>query len=255
MGYKLKKHILRKLLLVLTLTGLIFCSCKKEDITTSSSTDQENTGVNNVTDYDGNKYATVIIGNQEWMAENLKVTHYADGTPIPHVTDSSEWVASPDNDSATAKAYCWYNNDEATHKNLYGALYTYATATNGNNSGEDVQGVCPTGWHLPNDADWDALVEAVGGSSIAGGTLKSTYGWYNNGNGTDEYGFSALPAGQRFNNNMFNHAEYYGSWWSSTDYSNTEAGIIYVNYFNDIADTLSYTKNHGFSVRCLRNVE
>jgi uncharacterized protein (TIGR02145 family) len=126
-----------------------------------------------VTDFDGNVYNTITIGSQVWMAENLKTTHYSDGTAIPLVTGNSNW----DTLTATSKAYCWYN-DDVINKATYGALYTWAAAMNGaasvttNPSG--VQGVCPTGWHLPSDAEWTQLTDYLGGTGVAGGKLKES---------------------------------------------------------------------------------
>jgi uncharacterized protein (TIGR02145 family) len=205
-------------------------------------------------DYDGNIYKTITVGNQEWMAENLKATHYADGSPIPHVTGDATWAALPDNNEDTVRAYCWYNDDEATYKNLYGALYTYAAATNGDNSGSEVQGVCPTGWHLPSDAEWTALTDALGGASVAGGILKATSGWNDDGNGTDDIGFAALPGGLRSSyGGSFGHAGRYGYWWSSTEYNASYAWYRYMYY--DIAEVYRYgsSKSYGFSVRCVRD--
>jgi len=111
------------------------------------------TDILTVTDYDGNTYNTVQIGNQVWMAENLKVTHYSDGTEIQLVEDKSAWETL----SHTDKAYCYYNNISSNGK-TYGALYTWAAVMNGAGSSNTnpgrVQGVCPDGWHLPSDAKW-----------------------------------------------------------------------------------------------------
>ncbi len=210
-------------------------------------------GGSGLTDYDGNTYGSVVIGDQEWMTSNLKVTHYSDGTAIPLVTDNTVWVNLGDNN--TDKAYCWYNNDAATNKDLYGALYTYAAATNGDNSGSNVQGVCPTGWHLPSDAEWTVLENVLGGSSVAGGNLKATSGWHSGSNGTDAIGFSALPGG-RCNHGLFQFAGTMGNWWSSTESNASYA--LYRNIFN-LRDNNSevsrneYSKSTGFSVRCLRD--
>ncbi len=109
-----------------------------------------------VTDIDLNVYQTVQIGDQIWMAENLKTTRYADGSDIPLVEGSVEWDAL----TATGKAYCWYDNS-TTNRDIYGGLYTWSAAMNGAASSEanpsGVQGVCPDGWHLPSDAEWKEL--------------------------------------------------------------------------------------------------
>ena len=252
---------MKNLLLLLALTSFIFFSCKKDKVelekekeeTTNGETDENGDSLT-VTDYDGNVYKTIIIGNQEWMAENLKATHYADGTPILHVTGDATWGALPDNDADTASAYCWYN-DSIEYKDQYGALYTYAAATNGDNSGSDVQGVCPTGWRLPSDADWDTLVDAVGGSSVAGDILKATSGWNDDGNGTDDIGFAALPCGRRdHRDGWFIYAGSHGYWWSATEDSDTYARARSMNSSSTQVNSTYYHKSYGYSVRCVRDL-
>ena len=115
-------------------------------------------GVGNVTDDDGNVYHSVTIGTQVWMVENLKTTKYNDGTSIPLVTDATDWH------NLLTPGYCWNNNDEATYKATYGALYNWYTVNTGN--------LCPTGWHVPGDAEWTTLTTYLGGEDVAGGKLK-----------------------------------------------------------------------------------
>src|SRR6478609_10473110 len=114
---------------------------------------------NGVTDREGNFYPTVIIGTQEWMQENLRVTTFNDGTAIPLVTNGPAWGA------LSTPGMCWYNNDQATYTaNKYGALYNWFTASAGN--------VCPVGWHVPTEAEQVILDNYLGGTSVAGGKLK-----------------------------------------------------------------------------------
>jgi uncharacterized protein (TIGR02145 family)/uncharacterized repeat protein (TIGR02543 family) len=217
-----------------------------------------------ISDYEGNTYSTVKIGNQFWTTENLRATKYADGTAIPNVDDRMQNGSGADNtawanlgDNGTAKAYCWYNNDSISYWQTYGALYTYAAATNSDNSGSNVQGVCPTGWHLPSDAEWTTLTDyltANGHSGAEGTALKATSGWSNNGNGTDNYGFAALPAGNRQSSNgEFRLAGSRGYWWSSTQFDSSDA---YYRYPSDsyagVARAYS-DKLRGHSVRCVRD--
>ncbi|MCP4833080.1 MAG: hypothetical protein GY886_12790, partial [Gammaproteobacteria bacterium] len=108
-------------------------------------------------DYDGNAYPTTTIGEQVWMAENLRVTHYRNGDAIPHVTTTG-WGYS-------TGAYCWYDNDQATNEK-YGALYNWYTV-------DDSRGLCPEGWHVPTDDQWTALTTYLGGTSVAGGKMKA----------------------------------------------------------------------------------
>lgn len=112
-----------------------------------------------VTDIDGNVYNTVEIGTQQWMAENLKVTSN-EGTAIPLVTDGIGW------NNLTTPGYCWYNNDNTTYGDVYGALYNWYGVNAGN--------FCPVGWHVPTDAEWTVLNDYLGGSSVAGGKLKAS---------------------------------------------------------------------------------
>ena len=102
----------------------------------------------NITDYDGNSYNTVQIGNQVWLAENLKVKHYSDGESIPLVTNSGSWAA------LSTPGYCWYNNNEAAYKNTYGAIYNWYTVNTGK--------LCPSGWHVPSHTEWTTLTSFRG---------------------------------------------------------------------------------------------
>ena len=183
-----------------------------------------------VKDYDGNTYKTVKIGGQWWMAENLKSTHYSDGDGISLIADNASW----ENLDFSDKAYCGYN-DSVISAGAYGLLYTWAAAMNGTESSEltpsYVQGVCPCGWHLPSDGEWIVLEMELGMSyEIAwlcgwrgtneGAKMKSKEGWYNNGNGTNSSGFSAIPAGIRNNYGFFSDRGVATQFWSSTEYIN-----------------------------------
>ncbi|NOQ27751.1 MAG: hypothetical protein GQ564_20500, partial [Bacteroidales bacterium] len=195
-----------------------------------------------VTDIDGNVYQTVQIGDQIWMAENLKTTKYNDGTAIALVTDNTEW------ENLTTGAYCWYNNDEASYKNTYGALYNWYTVITGK--------LCPTGWHVPTDAEWTMLTTYLGGESIAGGKLKETgiTHWETDNTGaTNEAGFTALPGGYRFFNGMFSDIGYRSYWWSATEYGATGAWARSVYYGSSNTSRTANGKKEGFSVRCIRD--
>lgn len=211
-------------------TLMLFSSCKKDDDDTKI-----------IKDIDGNVYSTVVIGNQEWFAENLKTTKYNNGTPIPNITDNTVWAG------LSTGAYAWYNNDIA-NKPTYGALYNWYTVNTGN--------LCPTGWHVPTDAELTALTDYVGGASIAGTKLKATSGWGSGGNGTDEYGFSALPGGfRRGSNGTFNSVGYDGYWWSSTEAGAAHAWAWGMSYVYGSVDRSSGDgKRYGFSVRCFRDL-
>ncbi len=202
---------------------------------------------------DGNTYNWVTIGKQIWMAENLKATQYADGTAIPHVTDNTAWSKLETND--TDKAYCFYNNAASAG---YGALYTYAAATNGDNSGNNVQGICPTGWHLPSDAEWTTLEDALTGDN-KGSQLADSADLWNNGDLEDaeEFGasgFTALPGGYRRSyNGVFLDASDYGYWWSSTQSFSSNAYYRDLRYYFSAVPRDDHGKSSGFSVRCLKD--
>lgn len=207
------------------------------------------------TDFDGNNYGTLIIGSQIWLSENMKTTHYPDGTPIPNITNPNEWGALGDNN--TDDAYCWYLNDENYYKNLYGALYTYAAATNGDNSGTNVQGVCPDGWHVPNDAEWTDLKNFLalqGFSGNEGIAIKATDGWFNPGNGTNNYGFSGLPSGYRnYLDGTFDSETLYGYMWSATESGDEYAWDRYLSFSYTNIGRYLCNKSIGISVRCLKD--
>lgn len=210
--------------------------------------DKETPSVN---DYDGNTYTTVNINGQIWMGENMKTTHYADGTPIPLVTDSYQWALLPDSNSNRSKAYCWYDNNP---QSIYGALYTYAAATKGDNSGIDVQGICPDGWRLPSDKDWAQLTDSLG--SIPGGRLKEkgfTHWDQPNTDATNDTRFLALPGGSRScSHGGFANAGYHGYWWTATEASMTTAKSRSMYFHNASVFNYYLEKSYGFSVRCIK---
>ncbi len=235
---------------VYTLQWTISTSCSSSTDNVVIAFNQDGAG-STLTDADGNTYNTVYIGSQLWMAENLKVTQEADGTAIPTVTDDNtdgstddEWANLGDNDND--KAYCYYNNNASGEAAIYGALYTYAAAKD----------ACPTGWHLPTDAEWTELENYIANdhSGTEGTALKSTSGWNDSGNGTDNYSFSALPGGYRSNYlGTFYNVGYRGNWWSSTEHSSSFAYYRYLYYHNADVYRLSNNKSYGFSVRCVRD--
>ncbi len=192
--------------------------------TTQSSSSSENISAGSVYDAtaktltdlrDGKTYKTVTIGDQTWMAENLNYE--------------------------TENSYCY--DDDPSNCSKYGRLYTWAAAKT----------VCPSGWHLPSTTEFKTLFTAVGGSSTAGTVLKSTGGWYNDGNGTDAFGFSALPAGNRRNNGYYNDEGNYAYFWSSKEYDSSNAYRMYLYYNHDNAYLSYCSKDYGFSVRCVKD--
>jgi uncharacterized protein (TIGR02145 family) len=200
----------------------------------------------NLTDVENNTYQTVTIGSQLWMAENLKVTKYNDGTDIPNITNSSQWS------NLTTAAWSYYNND-AAYNAKYGKLYNWyavSPTTNGNKN------VCPTGWHVPTDAEWTVLTDYLGGLNVAGGKMKEvgTTSWDSpNIEATNTSLFTVLPGGFR---NYFGDSYFigsYGYWWSSSEYSTNDAWYRYIVNYGGYANRNGDNKRFGFSVRCLRD--
>ena len=221
-------------LLVLSLNN----SCKKD----VKNEDPTPTPVpTTVTDIDGNIYHTVTIGTQTWMVENLKTTKYRDGTAIQNVTDGTTWF------TLTTGAYCNYAFNP-TNSETYGRQYNWYAAT-------DAHNICPTGWHLPTDADWVKLITYLGGGSIAGGKLKETgtNHWQSpNSGATNETGFTALPGGDLPTNMGGVHfIGGNGCWWSSTEYSASEAWKIYMVFDKTTAERSYSSKSCGSSIRCI----
>ncbi len=197
-----------------------------------------------VNDIDGNVYHTLTIGTQVWMVENLRTTKNNDGTAIPNVTEASGWAA------LSTPAFCWYNDDEARYKNVYGALYNWYAVNTGK--------LCPKGWHVPVDAEWTTLVNFLGGDSLSGGKLKETRTthWSSPNTGADNSsGFSALPGGCRDDAGLFWVVGRYGYWWSATKVNATSAWYWYLGY-SDSRVTRRNDDNgevYGFSVRCIKD--
>ncbi len=212
------------------------------DIPTSSKTISFNYTA--CTDYDNNNYATVQIGTQIWMAENLKTTKYNNGISIPNVVDNLAW------NNLTTPAYCWYDNNQSLYGNTYGALYNWFTVNTGN--------LCPLGWHVPDSNECNQLATYLGGYSIAGGKLKETglTHWINPNTGaTNETGFTALPAGLRYavGSFSFDGITNEGYWWSSSEYDYYNS--IYILVYEDMEKLGKYGfyRRYGISVRCLKN--
>jgi uncharacterized protein (TIGR02145 family) len=189
-----------------------------------------------VTDIDGNVYQTVVIGSQCWMKENLKTTRFNDGTPIPLVTNFSQWS------NENGPAYCYYNNDSISYKSIYGALYKGYT----HNYGQ----VCPLGWHVPTSAEFDTLITFLLGETVAGGKMKTAGAQYWNApnkDATNESGFSALPGGH---GKPGNHLEMgiYGIFVAIAP-----ASRLRIYHGHGQADLSSGGEPSGSSVRCVKD--
>lgn len=199
---------------------------------------------------DGQIYKTVKIGDQIWMAENL---NYADSTKTPSLMGKSCCYLNKEENCAVAgRLYSWAASidsvklamDEKNPRDCgYGKTCTLPAK---------VQGICPDGWHLPTYAEWETLFTEVGGQSTAGRILKSQTGWYNNGNGTDGVGFSALPVGGRDHVGNFPSDGYYADFWSATENDSYDAYNMFLSYGREGA-YLNNSKDTAFSVRCLKD--
>ncbi len=214
-----------------------------------------------LTDIDGNVYQTVQIGPQIWMKENLKVSKCRNGDPIGEVSNQSQWAAIWNGGNQTGQAaWCYYNND-AANNTTYGKLYNwYAVA--------DPRGLCPIGWHVPSDHDWNLLTKYLDplsdtscadclSGSLVGDKIKSTNLWPSPNSASNSSGFSGLPGGLIYEEGTFYSGGVSGHWWTSTQYSDNNAWnrrlmgspaelyrFVYAN---------NGYKAYGFSVRCLKD--
>jgi len=219
-----------KLLALVAVILIMVVSCKK--------TDEPET----VTDIDGNVYKTVVIGTQSWMAENLKTTKLNDGTSIQVETGDTEWEA------LVIPGYCWYDNNEATYKNTYGALYNWNAVITGK--------LCPSGWHVPSQSEWETLRDNVGGENLAGGKLKEkgTVHWNSPNTGaSDEFGFTALPGGERYQYGDYGYLGINNNFWSTTIGPGTNPLAVRMYHDSQIFHMSEFHKGRGLSVHCVKN--
>ena len=210
----------------------------------------QDTGYNGtLSDVEGNVYKTIKIGDQIWMADNLRVTKYNEGTPIPEVTDGTAW------ENLNTPGYCWYDTtgtNYATYsQDTFGAMYNYYVVADTNSLN-----VCPVGWHVPTDGEWTTLTDYLGGTGIGGGKMKEAglAHWNSQNTGaTNESGFAGLPGGFRFNFGYFDNIGSSGFWWSSTEFNTSNAWYRYLLFLNVNVNSIYNNKGSGLSVRCLRD--
>ena len=194
-----------------------------------------------VKDADGNEYKTVVIGSQTWFAENLKTTKYANGNNIPNITDKGKWV-----DGKTA-GYCWYDNN-SSNKDAYGALYNWYAINTSN--------ICPNGWHVATDADWNTLESKVGGRNKAAEALREsgTSHWKAaDGNFNDEYGFGMRAGGFRNAYGDFTWQGIDAGYWTATGKTPSYAWNRTAYYYDNHINRHEIQKCFGYSVRCVKN--
>lgn len=251
----------RKLVPVLILLLFpILTNCEKENDTQHTIT---------ITDFDGTRYKTVQIGDQIWMAENLKTTHYANGTKIELITDERAWGDL----SFSDKAMSYYTNSIG-NKEAYGALYTWAATMNDSTSSASnpstIQGVCPDGWHLPSDNEWKELEMYLGmsqdeteryafrgtneGSKIAGDPMLWNEGILVTDVDFGSSGFDALPTGYRnADTGGFNQLHEIAAFWSATESGDTLSLSRLLNTHWTQIHRFTDSKKTGFSVRCIKD--
>jgi uncharacterized protein (TIGR02145 family) len=182
----------------------------------------------------------VTIGTQTWTVANLNVSTFQNGDSIPEARTNKEWVSAGESGKP---AWCYYNNDPANGLK-YGKLYNWYAVN-------DPRGLCPAGWTLPSDEDWAKLTYYLGGQAVAGVKLKTTSGWSEGDNGTNETGFTALPGGYRVENGTFLNYITIGTWWSSTEGKASSSIDHYITLSGSLTRG-STPRQRGESVRCLR---
>jgi uncharacterized protein (TIGR02145 family) len=199
---------------------------------------------NTVADFDNNVYETVSIGTQVWMAKNLRTTHYLNGDLIATTTPSTLDISG----ESTPK-YQWSYNEDDANALIYGKLYTYYTIT-------DTRNVCPAGWHIPTDAQWITLENALGGFAVAGSSLKengTTHWTTYNTDATNITHFKALPGGFRNGTGAFSFLNNNGYWWSSTEGDASNAWVRSMSVQSTADTRSSFLKKNGASVWCLKD--
>ena len=184
----------------------------------------------------------VTIGNQVWMSQNLNMDKFRNGDPIPEAKTDEEWEKAYKNKQP---AWCYYDNDPANGAK-YGKLYNWYAVN-------DLRGLAPVGYHIPTDEEWTVLTDYLGGEDVAGEKMKSTSGWAESGNGTNESGFSGLPGSTRNLFGTFVNIGKHGFWWSSTEVTTNNAWSRRLNYDKGDVHRRHFNKTLGFSVRCLRD--
>ena len=218
--------------------------------------------------YQGYDYATVLIGEQCWFAENLRNENYDNGDAIPAGLSDSDWSSTTAGATAVygeGSSTCFTHTpdgdacDEAWSLNEYGRLYNWYAV-------DDSRGLCPSGWHVPTDGEWMVMETALGMSESEanssgwrgtdqGTQMKTTYGWNGGGNGTNSSGYSGLPGGRRYYyNGVFYDAGNYGYWWSSSPYGSVAWYRGLEDGYEDVGRNYD-NRRYGFSVRCVRDAE
>jgi uncharacterized protein (TIGR02145 family) len=213
---------------------------KGRKVEESSGREAEKTELSSkVQDIDGNVYRTVRIGNQVWMAENLRTTRFRNGDKIPGNLSDDQWS------STTSGAQAVYENN-SSNLSTYGRLYNWYAV-------KDSRGLCPAGWHVPSDAEWTELERSLGGEEVAGTAMKSSKRDYPAWDGSNTSGFSGLPGGYRgYASGNFRDQGVSGNWWSSSPFG-SHAWYRDLYSGNSSVHRVSSSAGNGFSVRCVRD--
>jgi uncharacterized protein (TIGR02145 family) len=188
-------------------------------------------------------YKTIRIDTQEWTAENLNAGSFRNGDPIPEARSDEEWRKAGQDGTP---AWCYYEN-KSENGSRYGRLYNWYAVT-------DKRGLAPAGWHISGDAEWRNTTDFLGGEDAAGTKMKSSNGWTDNGNGTNESGFTGLPGGCRDLNGNFGYIDKIGYWWTSTEKDAALAWYRCIDKSPYYVYRTNYYKQNGLSVRCIRDM-
>ena len=212
---------------------------------TSSAIFNTDLSYGTMSDVEGNSYKTITVGDQVWMAENLRTTKYRNGEDIPSITTNSEWIA------LTSGAYSNYDNETDLDKiATHGSLYNWFAVS-------DSRNIAPEGWHVATFDEWIQLANSLGGMNVSGGKVKETSNTHWNSPNTganNTSGFTALPSGRReYTDGSFINTGFNGFWWSSSAYNPDYSWYFQLNYDTENIIEANFHKQYGFSVRCVQD--
>lgn len=220
----------------LTLLAFFSCEAPKKDQESDPKTDEKRTQDNNVVKAD---VESVKIGDQVWMMRNLNTATYRNGDPIEEVKEDSLW-------QTTSKgAWCFYDNDPENEE-IYGRLYNWYAIN-------DERGICPQGWRVPSEQDWEDLISYLGTEDSAGGFLKDTLYWEGkNAGANNETGFSAVPSGYRLTDGSFLNKGIIATYWTSEKGNGNNAWDRFLISKTPFVGRSQYAYENGFSCRCIK---
>jgi hypothetical protein len=230
---------MKNLIITVFFSMLLIVGCKDSATVNPGPTDSDTA----FTDArDGNKYSIARIGSQVWMSQNLNAERYRNGDTIRHARTAEEWQ---DAEAKNEGAWCYYFHDPRLGE-VYGKLYNWHAVN-------DPRQIAPQGYHVPSDAEWTALSVLLGGEDKAGKKMKSTTGWFLNGNGDNSSGFNGLPGGGCDDNGDFQYISVAGAWWSSTSLDTRDAWLRGLRADSAAVGRIDDNKGNGLSVRCVKD--